>query len=55
LNSGDWIENLTALEYQNKKWRLYHHKTESATFDHEEENFEYETQLLHQFISIIDK
>ena len=24
LNSGDWIENLTALEYQNKKWELYH-------------------------------
>ena len=23
LNSGDWIENLTALEYSNKEWRLY--------------------------------
>lgn len=23
LNSGDWIENLTALEYQNKQWSLY--------------------------------
>lgn len=23
LNSGDWIENLTALEYQNNKWSLY--------------------------------
>ncbi|WP_372793298.1 UDP-2,3-diacylglucosamine diphosphatase [Lutibacter sp.] len=23
LNSGDWIENLTALEYKNKKWSLY--------------------------------
>ncbi|MEM6524148.1 MAG: UDP-2,3-diacylglucosamine diphosphatase [Bacteroidota bacterium] len=23
LNSGDWIENLTALEYTNKDWRLY--------------------------------
>ena len=23
LNSGDWIENLTALEYNNKTWRLY--------------------------------
>ncbi|MDB5272548.1 MAG: UDP-2,3-diacylglucosamine hydrolase [Chitinophagaceae bacterium] len=23
LNSGDWIENLTALEYHNKKWRIY--------------------------------
>lgn len=25
LNSGDWIENLTALEYSNKKWKLYHY------------------------------
>ncbi len=23
LNSGDWIENLTALEYANGKWELY--------------------------------
>jgi UDP-2,3-diacylglucosamine pyrophosphatase LpxH len=23
LNSGDWIENLTALEYNDKQWRLY--------------------------------
>lgn len=24
LNSGDWIENLTALEYHHKRWNLYH-------------------------------
>ncbi len=23
LNSGDWIENLTALEYQNGEWTLF--------------------------------
>lgn len=23
LNSGDWIENLTALEYQHEQWRIY--------------------------------
>lgn len=23
LNSGDWIENMTALEYNDKEWRLY--------------------------------
>ncbi len=23
LNSGDWIENLTALEYTNKQWSIY--------------------------------
>jgi UDP-2,3-diacylglucosamine pyrophosphatase LpxH len=23
LNSGDWVENLTALEYNNERWTLY--------------------------------
>ena len=23
LNSGDWIENLTALEYKKEKWKIY--------------------------------
>ena len=26
LNSGDWIENLTALEYNEGKWSLYKYK-----------------------------
>lgn len=26
LNSGDWIENLTALEYVQKKWSIYYYK-----------------------------
>lgn len=26
LNSGDWIENLSALEYNNGRWGLYHHE-----------------------------
>lgn len=26
LNSGDWIENLTALEYKNKTWFLYEYE-----------------------------
>ncbi|MDR5590303.1 UDP-2,3-diacylglucosamine diphosphatase [Christiangramia sp. SM2212] len=25
LNSGDWVENLTSLEYENKKWKLVHY------------------------------
>jgi UDP-2,3-diacylglucosamine pyrophosphatase LpxH len=28
LNSGDWIENLTALEYYNQTWEIYHYKEE---------------------------
>jgi hypothetical protein len=23
LNSGDWVENLTALEYSNQEWKLF--------------------------------
>jgi UDP-2,3-diacylglucosamine pyrophosphatase LpxH len=26
LNSGDWIENLTALEYDGKAWRIYRYR-----------------------------
>jgi DNA repair exonuclease SbcCD nuclease subunit len=26
LNSGDWIENLTALEYNNNEWELYYYQ-----------------------------
>jgi hypothetical protein len=25
LNSGDWIENLTSLEYNNGDWTVYHY------------------------------
>ena len=25
LNSGDWIENLTALEYEHNEWKIYHY------------------------------
>ena len=51
LNSGDWIENLTALEYNNKKWKLYKHETTNSIL--EEEQFEYENQLAEQFISVL--
>ncbi len=26
LNSGDWVENLTALEYDNERWNVYHYQ-----------------------------
>jgi UDP-2,3-diacylglucosamine pyrophosphatase LpxH len=28
LNSGDWIENLTALEYSNGSWEIYNYRDE---------------------------
>ena len=52
LNSGDWVENLTSLEYNNKKWKLYKHKT-TEDFSNEESFFEYENKLAEQFISVL--
>jgi UDP-2,3-diacylglucosamine pyrophosphatase LpxH len=31
LNSGDWIENLTSLEYSNNEWNIYQY--DPANFD----------------------
>lgn len=31
LNSGDWVENLTALEYQNQQWSLYRYADDQAS------------------------
>ena len=32
LNSGDWIENLSALEYQNGKWTLFYYEEHKENF-----------------------
>ena len=26
LNSGDWIENLSALEYHDKEWKIFYYE-----------------------------
>jgi UDP-2,3-diacylglucosamine pyrophosphatase LpxH len=31
LNSGDWIENLTALEYENGEWTIYHYNEKDVS------------------------
>ena len=33
LNSGDWIENLTALEYKNNDWNIYHYHEDSLVHE----------------------
>jgi UDP-2,3-diacylglucosamine pyrophosphatase LpxH len=47
LNSGDWVENLTALEYNRKRWKLYRYADVNYTED-EEDLFEMETILSEQ-------
>lgn len=53
LNSGDWIENLTALEYNNGHWNLYHHdQNDSDGIDDDitEKNYkEINAELLNEF------
>lgn len=51
LNSGDWIENLTALEYNKKRWKLY--KYENDAVFQEEDYFEMETKMSEQLISAL--
>jgi UDP-2,3-diacylglucosamine pyrophosphatase LpxH len=53
LNSGDWVENLTALEYNNKRWKLFKYsENEIPKLESEEiELFEMET-ILSQAYSI---
>ena len=31
LNSGDWIENFTALEYQFKRWKIYNYNNDKRS------------------------
>jgi len=41
LNSGDWVESLTALEYTGKQWSLYQHpetRSKSAAPDDEDDS-----------------
>jgi len=50
LNSGDWIENLTALEYHNSKWTLF---TYDKKMFEENKDFEldpYEQQTIEMLI-----
>ena len=56
LNSGDWIENLTALEYSNGQWTIYKYNDEDyITEEHEADdmgdmnNKEVFNQLLNEF------
>jgi len=38
LNSGDWIENLTALEYHNKTWSLMEYEKQNLALAQEDES-----------------
>ncbi len=46
LNSGDWIENLTALEFVNGEWNLFRFEEDFVDYQEYEEEHEPETQEL---------
>ncbi|MEI6595878.1 MAG: UDP-2,3-diacylglucosamine diphosphatase [Bacteroidota bacterium] len=53
LNSGDWIENLTALEYHEKTWSLYHHVEENE--DEVEDEFLKDIPDIHSLLKTISQ
>lgn len=38
LNSGDWVESLTALEYNNNEWTIFKYTPEQFSADNDEED-----------------
>jgi hypothetical protein len=35
LNSGDWVENMTALEYHNSSWSLFDYQKHQLVVDYD--------------------
>jgi UDP-2,3-diacylglucosamine pyrophosphatase LpxH len=51
LNSGDWVENLTALEYNKKRWKMYKHSDFIET--EEEDLFQMDDLINQQLVASI--
>ena len=51
LNSGDWVENLTALEYNKKRWKLFRYS--EMNFVEEDNLFEMEDILSNQIVASV--
>ncbi len=50
LNSGDWIENLTSLEYNNGKWSIYKYEPSHYSFEIIFKNESYTNKELFQLM-----
>jgi UDP-2,3-diacylglucosamine pyrophosphatase LpxH len=50
LNSGDWIENLTALEYTNGDWSIYQYNEAEFMVDESEEELPSSEQLFDEML-----
>ncbi|MES2828376.1 MAG: UDP-2,3-diacylglucosamine diphosphatase [Bacteroidota bacterium] len=52
LNSGDWVENLTALEYNNKTWKIFKYDPKDFEMDEVEEGLLSDSEDLHDKLDI---
>lgn len=60
LNSGDWVENLTALEYHEGKWQIYHYTEDKLArriklpkrFSDKLDNEEIFRDLVNEFLTV---
>jgi UDP-2,3-diacylglucosamine pyrophosphatase LpxH len=55
LNSGDWIENLTALEYNDGKWIVYKYDEATMTNEISEEEEELEPSNNQLFTNMLEE
>jgi hypothetical protein len=56
LNSGDWVENFTALEYQFKRWKVYNYNNDKLSpFFADEELKEMDVKDLIAAITIVEQ
>ena len=52
LNSGDWVENLTALEYYDKSWKIFKYEQSNFQKDEVEEGELSDSEDLHSKLDI---
>jgi UDP-2,3-diacylglucosamine pyrophosphatase LpxH len=51
LNSGDWIENLTSLEFSAGRWSLFYYRKTTMTIPREKPTATLHPALLHEVLS----
>lgn len=53
MNSGDWVENLTSLEYMDKKWQMFTFpQSKTVSFDDTEDD-PFDNDLLEELIKAV--
>lgn len=55
LNSGDWIENMTALEYHESQWTLFQHESECfKNCEHDDQEYKDAKSLFSDLVADIN-